>query len=101
MTTHEIVNCPCPLCSDHAGYYEIDYGERHYYKCPTCTKFIITDTAESCIRKVGVARPDFSSKAASTTKNDSESVLEISYSHWGREASGFLFEVVKKSSYRI
>ncbi|WP_157760056.1 hypothetical protein [Delftia acidovorans] len=99
MSQREIVNCACPLCGAGAAYYEIDYGERHYYKCPTCTKFIITYMAEKRIRQSGSTPSGFSGTAAAATKDD-DRVLEICYSHGGSAPAGFSIKVVNKADYR-
>ena len=37
----------CPLCESDAVFYFVDFDERKYFKCPKCTKFMITRRAES------------------------------------------------------
>ncbi len=37
----------CPLCGTDAVFYYVDYEERKYFKCPSCTKFQITRRADS------------------------------------------------------
>ena len=39
----------CPLCNTAAEYYRVDYGNRKYFRCPTCTYFQISDRAEKLI----------------------------------------------------
>ncbi len=100
MVGHEILYCSCPLCGLAASYYEIDHGERHYFKCPSCTKFIITQPAEKRLRAVGSAPSDFSAAAKEATTKDDDRVLEVRYSFGGAEPTGFSLEVVNKSNYR-
>ncbi|MGC3986937.1 MAG: hypothetical protein QM777_20590 [Pseudorhodoferax sp.] len=40
-----LINHHCPLCGAPAVCYEADHGERHYYSCHSCSKFMITSTA--------------------------------------------------------
>lgn len=96
----ETVSVPCPLCAAPAMYYAIDYGERHYYKCPTCTKFIITYTAEQRVRKSGGTPAEFSTAAIAATADNDDRVLEIQYSRGGVEPAGFSIKVVNKADYR-
>lgn len=100
MARNEIVNCACPLCGAGSTYYEIDHGERHYYQCPTCTKFIVTDTAEKRIRSSGKPRTDFSSAAVAATKGNDLRVLEIRFGYGNGEDAGYSLKVVNKADYR-
>jgi len=45
------VNQACPLCDEAAEYYEVDYGNRKYFKCPNCTLFQISRRAEEILRE--------------------------------------------------
>jgi predicted RNA-binding Zn-ribbon protein involved in translation (DUF1610 family) len=40
----------CPLCSSDAVFYFVDYEERKYFKCPSCSTFQITRRAEDRLR---------------------------------------------------
>lgn len=100
MSTRQIVNSVCPLCSADADYYDIDYGERHYFKCPTCTKFIVTNQAEQHLREVASVRNDLSQAAQDATKSNDERVLEIRFQRSGPDGVAALqVNVVEKKNY--
>ena len=99
MARHEVMKCTCPLCGADSSYYEIDYGERHYYQCPTCTKFIITERAEKHIRQSGGLPADFSTAAIDATKGNDHRVLEIRCGYGATEQAGFTLKVVDKADY--
>jgi hypothetical protein len=46
---HEVAQ-NCPLCGTGAVYYFVDYQERKYFKCPSCTYFQITVRGEDRLR---------------------------------------------------
>lgn len=94
------VQCSCPLCGAGASYYEIDHGERHYYKCPTCIKFIVTEMAEKQIRQSTTLPGNFSAEAVAATKGNDLRVLEIEYGYGSSEQVGFSMKVVDKADYR-
>lgn len=72
----EIIQAQCPLCNSEAQYYAIDHGERHYYQCPTCTKFIITRSSEKFVRQ-GSRGSELSALARKATESTDLEVLEI------------------------
>ena len=90
-----VIFASCPLCSAEASYYEIDYGERHYYKCPSCNKFSVTRRAEEALQ--GSNHPELAAKALATNKNDSgsEQVIDIKV-----EGSAIVTAVIAKQSIR-
>lgn len=99
MARDEIVQCACPLCGADSSYYEIDYGERHYYQCPTCTKFILTERAEKQIRQSTTLPAHFSVEAVAATRGNDLRVLEIRYGYGSSEQAGFSMKVVDKADY--
>ena len=72
----EIVQAPCPLCNTAAQFYAIDHGERHYYQCSTCTKFVITKSSEKFVRQ-GSRGSELSALARKATEGTDLEVLEI------------------------
>lgn len=88
----------CPFCGATAQYQELDHGERHYYKCPACTKFIVTEMAEKRLREAGL-QPELGQQARQATDGNDERVLEVSYGYSNPDPFGFRVEVVDKSRY--
>lgn len=96
MSSRQVVDATCPLCSADAVYYDIDYGERRYFKCPTCTKFIITTRADRHLREIGTHGKDLSRAAQEATKDNDARVLEVRYQF---SPAGLTAQVVEKSAY--
>lgn len=94
----EIIRAQCPLCSSEAEFYEIDAGERHYYKCPTCTKFIITRSSEKIVRQ-GSRGAELSALAQRATKGTDLEVLEIVGGYMPNRP--LTAKVVQKADYRL
>lgn len=96
MSTRQLIDASCPLCGADAIYYDIDYGERHYFKCPTCTKFIVTDRANRHLQEVPTHGQELSLAAQEATKDNDDRVLEVRYQF---SPPGWTAQVVKKSNY--
>jgi len=96
MSRRQVVDATCPLCSADAAYYDIDYGERHYFKCPTCTKFIITNRADQHLRETVTHSKNLSRAAQEATKDNDDRVLEVRYQF---SPVGLTAQVVEKSDY--
>jgi predicted RNA-binding Zn-ribbon protein involved in translation (DUF1610 family) len=93
----EIVESLCPLCSTAAQFYTIDHGERNYYKCPTCTKFIITRSSENIVRQ-GSRGAELSALAKKATEGTELEVLEIAGGYM--PSRPLTAEVVRKADYQ-
>ncbi len=87
----------CPLCGGPAVYYDVDHGERHYYSCQSCSKFLITITAER--RLQGTVLQSLAEQARAATSGNDEHVLEV---RWGIDPSRSLeASIVQKADYRL
>lgn len=91
-----IIAASCPLCGNDAQYYSIDFEHRRYFNCPSCSRFIVTQTAESHLRSRGT-HPDIADRAKAVTRRNDEEVLEASFDSFGEQ--GLSLTVVRKSTY--
>ena len=96
-------NQDCPLCGGHAVFYFVDYDERKYFKCPICTKFLITRRAEDKISEAPEQwRLNLSNQSVKAPEN---SVLDISIPSPAHQAGtpspAILAEYVPKDNLRL
>lgn len=95
MPQSQITNALCPLCGASAFYTECDHGERHYFRCPSCTQFVITTNAEKRLR-ASAAPSDFARAARDAVAQGEGRLLDIRYEYVGNPP-GFLMEVLKST----
>lgn len=94
----KIIPAQCPLCNSAAQFYPIDHSERNYYKCPTCTKFIITRSSENIVRH-GSRGAELSALAKKATEDTEWEVLEISGGYM--PSHPLTAQVVHKADYQL
>ena len=56
----------CPLCNTLAGYELVDHDDKKHFKCPVCTKFLVTIDSEDEITNQST---EWKMNASSTAKN--------------------------------
>jgi Zn ribbon nucleic-acid-binding protein len=71
----EIHNSKCPLCDANATFEFCDRNNIRYFQCVTCTKFFISRSASSRLKKEPHRKAKFSRMAASL--RETGNVLEI------------------------
>lgn len=66
----------CPLCGTEATSEAFDFTHRHFIKCPSCSEFVITETA---LRRLAKAPQNWRDQLAAAAKAaPPDQVLEIS-----------------------
>jgi ssDNA-binding Zn-finger/Zn-ribbon topoisomerase 1 len=60
----------CPLCGIDSKYYEVDHGDKKYFKCDTCSKFQVSINAEEMLQAAPTSWKENTSKTSSPLSDD-------------------------------
>lgn len=94
----ETIKAACPLCTNDAEYYDVDFGNRKYFKCPKCTKFQLGSCAEKWLSETSITnKKELSDKASSAPDEHLLTILKSS----PPSPSGIIADYVAKSTLRL
>ncbi|MDV7213584.1 hypothetical protein [Azotobacter beijerinckii] len=75
----------CHLCQQKARFYFVDHGDKKYFDCPSCKRYLISNLAENfLIEAIEEVRKE-TAKFASESKEDEATVISCKVTSEGKQ----------------
>lgn len=101
MNSRTIENRSCPLCESPAVCYDVDHGDKDYFKCNRCGRFIISTTAESRVLQMPIeSRRALSDAARAAPEGEVLVIRKATFGQPEWEVS-VVTEIEPKSNWRL